>query len=314
MEIKPIETVYNGYRFRSRLEARWAVFFDALKIKYEYEKEGYDLGGLGYYLPDFWLPEYNCFIEIKGNVPSTKERAKAEKLFFITGDPCIIFYGLPFDNYGIVYCATDHGDSSGGAFYSDKVCWVKYRKVPEIDIQANDHYVYNLHTYEGIPGFYYNSGSTVCNPDEAMYWEASKFKDAINAAKSARFEHGEKPDFITCATPIKNNTINLDKSLFNFPQSWEKDVFGCTLDEEWDRVMDREERHEKHIEEKLKQYSWVNKPDGIPDELFCIIMDEACSYEWWGGDVNEKIKDEWWSKIIEANRDNKAFYGENSFL
>ena len=78
--------------------------------------------------------------------------------------------------------------------------------------------------------------------------------------------------------------------------------------------MAREERHEKLLEEKLKQYSWVNKPDGIPDELFCIIMDEACSYEWWGGDVNEKIKDEWWSKIIEANRDNKAFYGEDSFL
>lgn len=26
MTIKPIETVYNGYRFRSRLEARWARF------------------------------------------------------------------------------------------------------------------------------------------------------------------------------------------------------------------------------------------------------------------------------------------------
>lgn len=25
--IKPIETIYNGYHFRSRLEARWAVFF-----------------------------------------------------------------------------------------------------------------------------------------------------------------------------------------------------------------------------------------------------------------------------------------------
>lgn len=24
MDIKPIETLYNGYRFRSRLEARWA--------------------------------------------------------------------------------------------------------------------------------------------------------------------------------------------------------------------------------------------------------------------------------------------------
>ena len=40
-EIKAIETIYNGYRFRSRLEARWAVFFDEIGIKYEYEKEGY---------------------------------------------------------------------------------------------------------------------------------------------------------------------------------------------------------------------------------------------------------------------------------
>ena len=39
MDIKPIETVYNGYRFRSRLEARWAVFFDAAGIEYEYEPE-----------------------------------------------------------------------------------------------------------------------------------------------------------------------------------------------------------------------------------------------------------------------------------
>lgn len=42
-EIKSIETYYNGYRFRSRLEARWAVFFDAAGIKYEYEPEGFEL-------------------------------------------------------------------------------------------------------------------------------------------------------------------------------------------------------------------------------------------------------------------------------
>jgi hypothetical protein len=29
MTIQAIETVYRGHRFRSRLEARWAVFFDA---------------------------------------------------------------------------------------------------------------------------------------------------------------------------------------------------------------------------------------------------------------------------------------------
>ena len=42
-EIKAIETYYKGYRFRSRLEARWAVFFDAAGIKYEYEPEGFGL-------------------------------------------------------------------------------------------------------------------------------------------------------------------------------------------------------------------------------------------------------------------------------
>lgn len=51
--MKPIETVYKGYRFRSRLEARWAVFFDVLGIEWEYEPEGFDLGGGVRYLPDF---------------------------------------------------------------------------------------------------------------------------------------------------------------------------------------------------------------------------------------------------------------------
>ena len=58
--IKPIETVYNGYRFRSRLEARWAVFFDAAGIKYQYESEGFEVNPYGdtpiRYLPDFYLP------------------------------------------------------------------------------------------------------------------------------------------------------------------------------------------------------------------------------------------------------------------
>lgn len=53
--INPIETLYNGIRFRSRLEARWAVFFDALEIKWEYEPEAYSLPS-GNYLPDFFLP------------------------------------------------------------------------------------------------------------------------------------------------------------------------------------------------------------------------------------------------------------------
>lgn len=86
--IKAIETVYNGYRFRSRLEARWAVFFDTLGIEYRYEPEGFDLGEAGWYLPDFWLPNmlnfWNCspgwWIEIKGKKPSYDETERCAVL------------------------------------------------------------------------------------------------------------------------------------------------------------------------------------------------------------------------------------------
>ncbi len=56
MELQPIETKYNGMTFRSRLEARWAVFFDQLGIRWFYEYEGYQTP-VGWYLPDFWLPD-----------------------------------------------------------------------------------------------------------------------------------------------------------------------------------------------------------------------------------------------------------------
>jgi len=64
--MKNIETCYNNYKFRSRTEARWAVFFDHLKIRYEYEEEGFDLDGL-WYLPDFTLPQFNSWLEVKPN-------------------------------------------------------------------------------------------------------------------------------------------------------------------------------------------------------------------------------------------------------
>ena len=58
-----IETVYGGHRYRSRLEARWSVFFDALGIPFEYEPEGYWLDN-GPYLPDFRLWG-SLFAEVK---------------------------------------------------------------------------------------------------------------------------------------------------------------------------------------------------------------------------------------------------------
>ena len=54
-DIKAIETEYDGHRFRSRLEARWAVFFNAVGLTYEYEIEGFEMDGTRY-LPDFYIP------------------------------------------------------------------------------------------------------------------------------------------------------------------------------------------------------------------------------------------------------------------
>ncbi len=94
---KSIETIYNGYRFRSRLEARWAVFFDMLGIKYEYEKEGFDLDGT-WYLPDFWLTQWECWAEIKPNVPSEQEGRKCCALAKETGYTCLLLYGQPWSS------------------------------------------------------------------------------------------------------------------------------------------------------------------------------------------------------------------------
>ena len=48
--MKAIATMYSGVRFRSRLEAKWAAFFDAAEWPWEYEPT--DLDG---YIPDFIL-------------------------------------------------------------------------------------------------------------------------------------------------------------------------------------------------------------------------------------------------------------------
>jgi hypothetical protein len=90
--IKPIETFYNGYRFRSRLEARWAVFFDSEGWEYTYESEGYDLDGV-WYLPDFYLTERQKWVEVKVKYPTDVEQAKFVKLCRLSKQDGLILYG-----------------------------------------------------------------------------------------------------------------------------------------------------------------------------------------------------------------------------
>jgi hypothetical protein len=78
--LTPIQTRYRGYLFRSRLEARWAVFMDAVGIPYEYEAQGFDLNGIRY-LPDFWLPMQRAFLEIKPYLPQAEWEASFRPLY-----------------------------------------------------------------------------------------------------------------------------------------------------------------------------------------------------------------------------------------
>ncbi len=119
MQIKAIETDYNGIRFRSRREARWAVFFDAAGIPWEYEPEAYDLSAApcptctsegklgadegeceechntgtvsrGSYLPDFWLPKQKMFWEVKGELVNDN---RLEALGAMTDTRVILAWG-----------------------------------------------------------------------------------------------------------------------------------------------------------------------------------------------------------------------------
>lgn len=96
VHIRALESPYRGYNFRSRTEARWAVFFDVLGVEFEYEKEGFELPS-GYYLPDFWLPngDGGMWFEVKGQPPLPREVSLARELAVGTRSCVIIAVGTP---------------------------------------------------------------------------------------------------------------------------------------------------------------------------------------------------------------------------
>lgn len=163
-EIRPIETRYKGYRFRSRLEARWAVFFDALGVPWEYEAEGYQTTEGGY-LPDFRLFG-STFAEVK---PAAHLDGALKKLFaFVieTGHNLIVLSDPPdMEWYPIL-------EKDGPSNVS--VDWIDF----------------SMSSYKE------RLWRAYCGEQRPPYEDLDKsdaFLDAIDAARSARFEHGETP-------------------------------------------------------------------------------------------------------------------------
>lgn len=187
--LSPIETYYKGYRFRSRLEARWAVYLDAINAKWEYEPEGFDLGNGLYYLPDFLIhagknaggrtPE-NFYLEVKG-VPTKEDGRKCE--IFSTSFPLLIV--------GQIY-------RGGGDFIDDLFGFF---------VIDDDGYEVGCirDSFNYIDGDSYpccicaalNGGIGLYGPDWYLDCEnpADEIKTvkAAQKARQARFEHGETP-------------------------------------------------------------------------------------------------------------------------
>lgn len=93
--IKAIDTHYGGHLFRSRLEARYAVYFDVLGVKWQYEHEGFELGNGDRYLPDFYLPKFRIYAEVKPIAFTYKEHSKCKRLASETQKIVVELVGLP---------------------------------------------------------------------------------------------------------------------------------------------------------------------------------------------------------------------------
>lgn len=165
--MKAIETSYRGYRFRSRLEARWAVFFDALHIEWEYEFEGFHLDSGEMYLPDFWLPRFHWPLGIHVEVkPPGGGFDKAIEFVRSGGGAILCVSGTPSDEaYRLVKPYHSRDDGVMDVIVEDAAFKSKY-----------------------LPGG--------CNADEYRLYVSPQDCDkpcyqidhAITAARSARFE------------------------------------------------------------------------------------------------------------------------------
>jgi hypothetical protein len=197
--LKAIETRYANHLFRSRLEARWATALDNMGVRWEYEREGFELKGGVRYLPDFWLPDLKCWLEIKGDDPSEEALDKARKLRDAGDWPVVVAVGPV--SAGPHRCfANDIGHSSGGSSEWE-VRWYICDGCRKPKISWGD----GCHTIVG-PGWishpvewclqtaFKPAADSECGPRWSEHNAAldAPIHRAIEAAKSARFEHGSR--------------------------------------------------------------------------------------------------------------------------
>lgn len=186
INMKIIETTYNNYRFRSRLEARWAIFFDCLGIEYEYEKEGYDIRGT-WYLPDFWLPKQECWFEVKGDNKAVSENYNLYQHFAFEVGPIVVFTNPSIDVAGTRFVTCSH-ESNGGFATGD----VEWHFCPlsgfQLPLKCSSDCTVWTDCYESSIEACSDCDWNHHNPDHL------RIHSAYKTARQARFEHGQNND------------------------------------------------------------------------------------------------------------------------
>ena len=198
-EMKAIQTEYKGYLFRSRLEARWAVFFDACGVEWEYEPECIVLSDGTKYLQDFYLIDFHCYFEVKRKgIQYTDQGSEAEGKIS-DGMDCdrwagIIAYGDPMDDTLIIFC--QETDDGGGGSYENEVTIGIHPDTGKPHLFAytdrRDRYFLTSFVEGGsveIPMATHEYGR-YCYKD----FVTDKVVAARKLARQARFEHGETPE------------------------------------------------------------------------------------------------------------------------
>lgn len=137
------DTHYNGYRFRSRTEARWAVCFDAFGLFWSYEPQGYSTP-YGRYLPDFYVHDpldgQGVWVEVKGTDPSPEEHDKLAWLCKHTKRAGMLVSGRPepgsgtpwrgFTPEGAVYAPKEWDVAWAWEFFPPETGWSMRNEVP----------------------------------------------------------------------------------------------------------------------------------------------------------------------------------------
>lgn len=200
-QIKAIETRYKGYRFRSRLEARWAVFFDTIGWDWRYEHQGYVIGwdenDTLAWLPDFEIVTpigQHFYVEVKGDPNFFADERWLDRLDFNGGPPGFPDCGWAedFDENAkpllvlgdVPFCPKDPVDIAFPIVMHYKgVChaWVVLRQ-KGLCYEARDQMVLEYGLKDFQPKVY--PASEYDEPD-------TDATHAISVARCARFEHGE---------------------------------------------------------------------------------------------------------------------------